>query len=136
MSELHKRVYFTIIGLAIISMVSLMTFFMSIYLDIMLCEKLCEIAEMRIIGLVEYCSKRNITIRISLNEIVNRPMELIVVNSNTLLIAIPTKYFHVKVTKCVKFDNINFNYTGMLPFSFYFIFLRINNTSFVMVREA
>jgi len=138
MSEVYRYVYFTMIGLAIMAMISLSTMTMIIYMDVTLCKKLCDIVALRLSALVNYCySIGNITVKLDLMNVINRPFELYIVNANTIRIEIPLKYFYyTKIVKYVRFSNlnINFTYVGLVPRVSYLYFLKINGTVYVGVK--
>lgn len=138
MSEVYRYVYFTMISLAILAMISLTTMTMIIYMDVTLCKKLCDITALRLSALVNYCySIGNVTVKLDLMNVINRPFELYIVNANTIRIEIPLKYFYyTKIVKYVRFSNlnINFTYVGLVPRVSYLYFLKINGTVYVEVK--
>jgi len=135
LSEVYRSVISITISLAILLMLTSMVFTLTVYINSRSSQVLLNIIESRLIELFTYCaSEENITVKLSLNDIVQKPFELYVVNSNTLLAQIPLKFFpNVKFSKEIVLPRyILIDYRGLLPRDFTLIFRKVVNGSIVV----
>jgi len=124
-------------AIAILLMLTTVTFTILIYADIMACQRTCELIESRVIEVVAYARyERNVVIVMSLKDVVSRPFELYVLNSTHLEVRVSLKYFsNVMVKRIVALPSgLYFNYTGLIPPNFSLVFKEVDGKVFVNVR--
>jgi len=124
-------------AIAILLMLTTVTFIFMIYTDMMACQRLCDLVESRVVEVIAYAeSEGNVTVKLSLNEIASRPFELYVINSSRIEVRVPLKYIsNLAIRKYIVLpERVFFNYSGLIPSSFTLVFKEVDGKVFVNVR--
>lgn len=137
MSETHKYVMSISMTMAILIMLTTITFIFMVYTDMVICQKLCDLIENRVIEIISYAQfEGNVTVKLSLNEITSRPFEIYVINSSHMEVRVPLKYIsNLAIKKYIVLpERVFFNYSGLIPSRFTLVFREINGKVFVSVK--
>lgn len=137
LSEAHRYIISVSMAIAILSMLTIVTFIFMIYTDFIACQRLCELVESRLIEVIAYAQfEGNVTVILSLNDIASRPFELYVVNSTCIEVRVPLRYLSNIVVKrhIVLPEHVTLNYTGLIPSKFAMVFREVNGRVVINVR--